>query len=96
MNFDFLQQALVITSAFAGLIIVIASFILWIGKSQFKKGEFYQIFKNLVKEVKYIREMVEDKFIDNDVKHRKHNDQFQKHDKRLIKLEVRSDVKKQR
>lgn len=77
-----------------GIIAMLGAFMFWLIKIAFKRGELYQLFKNLVEEVKYIREMVEDKFIDNDAKHRKHTEKLQVHDKRITTLEVINDVKR--
>ena len=93
-GFVFAQQLITIIASTIAILIAIISFILWIAKHQFRKGEFYQLFKSLGQEVKYIREMVQTKFNDSDSKHNNHFKIIQTHDKRITKLEVINDVKK--
>lgn len=89
----FIKEILTIIGSVTAILIALGGLILWIAKNQFRKGELYQLFKNLVAKVTSIEEMIEDKFIDNDTKHRRHTEQFQKHDIRITTLEVKDNAK---
>lgn len=92
-NLTFAKELLTIIGSVTAILCALAGLVLWIIKKAFQRGELYQLFKSLVNKVSSIEEMIEDKFIDNDTKHKKHSEQFHKHDNRITKLEVISNVK---
>lgn len=95
-NLVFIKELLTVVGSVTAILIALGSLILFIIKKAFERGEGYQLFKNLVKKVSAIEALIEDKFFDNDNRHKKHEEKLQVHESRITTLEVVDSVRQQK
>ena len=95
-NLIFLKELLTVIGSVTAILAALAALTLWIVKKAFQRGEGYQLFKNLVAKVSSIENLIDDKFIDNEQRHKGHDEKFSKHHDRISHLEVTTNVKDRR
>ncbi len=92
-NIVFLKELLAVIGSVTAILAVIGGIAIWAIKTSFKRGKAFQLFESLVEKVTSIERIIEDKFSDNDARHKTNEGKIQVHDTRITKLEVKTDVK---
>jgi len=94
MDLVFFKNLFTVIGSIIGIFAVIVTIGVWMIKTSFKKGEAYQLFKNLVEKVESISNTMNKDFIKNNREHEKFEEGLKDHDTRITTLEVIKNVEK--